>query len=83
MFPRGGDKFGVWTKEVGGWAGGGSLCEVLYPTLTKGGRMTQGQMPLPRPLKYSPASSPLTSGEIGPSKDKDSCGFSSDSPAST
>ena len=33
----GGDKFGVWIKEVGGWAGGGSLCEVLYPTLTKGG----------------------------------------------
>ena len=31
IFPRGGGKFGVWTKE-----GGGSLCEVLHPTLARG-----------------------------------------------
>ena len=32
IFPRGG-KFGVRTKE----GGGGSLCEVLHPTLAGGG----------------------------------------------
>ena len=32
-----GGKFGVRTKE-----GGGSLCEVLHLTLTRGSRMTQG-----------------------------------------
>ena len=33
----GGGKFGVRTKE----GGGGSLCEVLHPTLARGVRMTQ------------------------------------------
>ena len=52
-FSGGGGKFGVRTKE----GGGGSLCEVLHPTLagggesdTRGGGGGGGQMPLPAPL---------------------------------
>ena len=47
FFQGGGGKLGVWTKR-----GGESLCEVLYPTLARGGRMTQGggKCPSPPPL---------------------------------
>ena len=45
IFPRGG-KFGVRTKE----GGGRGLCEVLHPTLARGGgRMTQGGANAPPP----------------------------------
>ena len=53
----GGGKFGVRTKE-----GGRSLYEVLHHILAGGGGGGGGgQMPLPAPLKYSPACNKQTS----------------------